>query len=322
MKKELKPSELAAKKEAENAAALEALRKRREKEHKKMEKSKGSHKQVGKSWVKDIWIFVLLTLLGVFMIAPIYLALVTSIKPIQELFIMPPKLYAITPTFENFKDLFVVANNSWVPFSRNVFNSFFVTILATVLHILFACTAAFVLAKCKFPGVNIINKIVVIALLFNSTVTYIMQYMVMASLGMINTYLALLLPLISTSMGLFLMIQSIGQIPDAMIEAAKVDGAGLLRICWGIVMPNSKPALMTIIIFKFQEAWNANGGSVVYDEALKTIPTVVQQIAAAGIARQGAIAASAVVLMIPPLAIFIAAQSNVMETMAHAGMKD
>ncbi|MBQ8786877.1 MAG: carbohydrate ABC transporter permease, partial [Oscillospiraceae bacterium] len=100
------------------------------------------------------------------------------------------------------------------------------------------------------------------------------------------------------------------------------DGAGLMRICWGIVMPNSKPAVMTIIIFQFQAAWNSNGGSLVYDEALKTIPTVVQQIAAAGIARQGAIAASAVVLMVPPLAIFIAAQSNVMETMAHAGMKD
>ncbi|MDE6596495.1 MAG: carbohydrate ABC transporter permease, partial [Oscillospiraceae bacterium] len=198
----------------------------------------------------------------------------------------------------------------------------FVTGAATALHVLCACTAGFVLAKCRFPGVKVINKIVVIALLFNSQVTYIMQYMVMARLGMINTYSALIMPLIATSMGLYLMIQSVGQIPDAMIEAAKVDGAGLLRICWGIVMPNSKPALMTIIIFQFQAVWNTNGGSIVYDEALKTMPTVVQQIAAAGLARQGAIAASAVVLMIPPLAIFIAAQSNVMETMAHAGMKD
>lgn len=322
MKKNLKPSELAAIREAENAAALEALRKRREKEHKKMEKSDGSNKRVGKSWRQDIWIFVLLTVLGSFMLLPIYIAIVTSIKPVQEIFIMPPKLYAIDPTFDNFKDLFQVANNSWVPFSRNVFNSIFITVIVTVLHVLFACTAAFVLAKCKFPGVNLINKLVVLALLFNSTVTYIMQYIVMAKLGMINTYWALLLPLIAGSMGLFLMIQSIGQIPDAMIEAAKVDGASLMKICWGIVMPNSKPALMTIIIFQFQATWNAAGGSVVYDEALKTIPTVVQQIAAAGIARQGAIAASAVVLMIPPLAIFIAAQSNVMETMAHAGMKD
>lgn len=235
---------------------------------------------------------------------------------------MPPKLYAMEPTGDNFRDLFKVANNSWVPFSRNIFNSIFVTVVATVFEVIFASTAAFVLSKCRFPGVNVINQIIVISLLFNSTVTYIMQYIVMAKLGMINTYSALILPLIPSSMGLYLMRQSIGQIPDAMIEAAKVDGAGLIRICWGIVMPNSKPALMTIIIFQFQAAWNSTGGSLVYDEALKTIPVVVQQIAAAGIARQGAIYASAVVLMIPPLAIFIAAQSQVMETMAHAGMKD
>ena len=321
-KKELKPSQIKAQMEAENAAALEALRKRREKEHRKMERSKGTNKQVGKSWKNDIGIFIVLALLGSFMLLPIYIAIVTSLKPVNEIFIMPPRLYAMDPTTDNFKDLFIVANNSWVPFSRNVFNSIFVTAAATLLHVVFACMAAFILAKCRFPGAKIINKIVVIALLFNSQVTYIMQYMVMAKMGMINTYSALILPLIASSMGLYLMIQSIGQIPDAMIEAAKVDGAGLMRICWGIVMPNSKPALMTIIIFQFQAAWNSNGGSLVYDEALKTIPTVVQQIAAAGIARQGAIAASAVVLMIPPLAIFIAAQSNVMETMAHAGMKD
>ncbi len=321
-KKEIKPSQIQAQIDAENAAALEALRKRREKEHRKMERSKGTNKRVGKSWVNDIWIFLLLTVLGLFMIAPIYLAVVTSIKPVQEIFIMPPKLYAMDPTGDNFKDLFTVANNSWVPFSRNVLNSVFVTVTATILHVVFACMASFILAKCRFPGVTLINKVVVIALLFNSTVTYIMQYIVMANLGMINTYSALIFPLIATSMGLYLMINSVGQIPDAMIEAAKVDGAGLMRICWQIVMPNSKPAIMTIIIFQFQAAWNSTGGNLVYDEALKTIPTVVQQIAAAGIARQGAIAASAVVLMIPPLAIFIAAQSNVMETMAHAGMKD
>lgn len=321
-KKELKPSQIQAQIEAENAAALEALRKRREKEHRKMEKSKGTNKRVGKSWTNDIGIFILLTFLGLFMIAPIYIAIITSIKPVQEIFIMPPKLYAINPTGDNFRDLFQVANNSWVPFSRNVLNSLFVTIAATVLHVIFACMASFILAKCRFPGVKLINKTVVIALLFNSQVTYIMQYIVMARLGMINTYSALILPIVASSMGLYLMINSVGTIPDAMIEAAKVDGAGLFRICWQVVMPNMKPAIMTIIIFQFQAAWNSTGGNLVYDEALKTIPTVVQQIAAAGIARQGAIAASAVVLMIPPLAVFIAAQSNVMETMAHAGMKD
>ena len=119
-RKDLKPSELAALQAEENAAALEALRKRREKEHKKMMRSKGSNKRVGKSWKNDVGIFLLLTITGLFMIFPIYLAVVNSIKPVQEVFLMPPKLYAMDPTFDNFKDLFKIANNSWVPFSRNI----------------------------------------------------------------------------------------------------------------------------------------------------------------------------------------------------------
>jgi ABC-type glycerol-3-phosphate transport system permease component len=321
-KRALLPSELAAQAAADNAAALEALRRRKAKEHARMERSKGTHKRVGKTWKNDIGIFIFLTLLGAFMIFPIYVAIITALKPINELFIMPPKIYVLDPTIDNFKDLMIVANNSWVPFSRNIFNSFLVTVVSTGLHVVFVCMASFVLAKCRFPGSVLINKVVVIALLFNSTVTYIMQYIVMAEMGMINTYAALVLPMIPTAMGLFLMIQSVGQMPDAMIEAAKVDGASLMRICWGIVIPNVKPALMTIIIFEFQAVWNSAGGNVVYDEALKTMPTVVQQIAMAGMSRQGAIGASAVVLMIPPLVIFVLAQGQVMETMAHAGMKD
>ena len=85
-------------------------------------------------------------------------------------------------------------------------------------------------------------------------------------------------------MNLFLMRQSMTQVPDAMIEAAKVDGADMFRICWQVVMPNQKPALMTVIIFSFQAAWNIQGGTLVFSESLKTLPTVVQQ---AGESRRG-----------------------------------
>jgi ABC-type glycerol-3-phosphate transport system permease component len=182
--------------------------------------------------------------------------------------------------------------------------------------------AAFVLAKCKFPGSKILNSIIVVALLYQSNVIYIMQYIVMAKLGMINTYWALILPSIASPMGLFLMRQSIGQVPDAMIEAAKVDGAGLFRICWQIVMPNQKPALMTLIIFAFQAAWNIQAGTVVFDESLKTLPTVVQQAASSGLARAGVAMAAAVFMLVPPIVVFMIAQKNVIETMAHSGIKD
>ena len=285
-------------------------------------KLKASNKQAGRKIGGSVAIFIFLLLLGLFMVLPIYLAIVMSIKPVEELFIFPPKLYAIEPTLENFGDMFAVLKSNQVPFSRYVFNSIFVTVTVTVAQCVFSSMAAFVLAKCKFPGSKIINSIIVVSLLYQSNVIYIMQYMVMAKLGMINTYWALILPAIASPMGLFLMRQSIGQVPDAMIEAAKVDGAGLFRICWQIVMPNQKPALMTLIIFALQAAWNIQGGTVVFDESLKTLPTVVQQAASSGLARAGVAMAAAVFMLVPPIVVFMIAQKNVIETMAHSGIKE
>lgn len=285
-------------------------------------KLKASNKRAGRRIGGSIAIFLFLTVLGLFMVFPIYLAIITSIKPVEELFIFPPKFYPMNPTLDNFRDMFRVLGQMWVPFSRYVWNSVFVTVVVTVAQCIVASMAAFVLAKRKFPGNGIINKIIVISLLYNSNVIYIMQYMVMSELNLINTTKALILPSIASAMGLFLMRQSMSQVPDAMIEAAKVDGANLFTTCWRIVIPNQKPALMTMSIFAFQGAWNIQGGSLVYDEAKKTLPTVVQQAASAGLARAGVAMAAAVFMLIPPVVFFMLAQKNVIETMAHSGIKD
>ena len=194
-------------------------------------KLKASNKRAGRRIGGSIAIFLFLTVLGLFMVFPIYLAIITSIKPVEELFIFPPKFYPMNPTLDNFRDMFRVLGQMWVPFSRYVWNSVFVTVVVTVAQCIVASMAAFVLAKCKFPGNGIINKIIVISLLYNSNVIYIMQYMVMSELNLINTTRALILPSIASAMGLFLMRQSMSQVTDAMIEAAKVDRAGLFRVC-------------------------------------------------------------------------------------------
>ncbi len=286
------------------------------------DKLKASNKQAGKKIGGTVAIFAFLTILGLFMALPIYLACVMSIKPVHELFVFPPKLYVIDPTLDNFRDMFATLSDMWVPFSRYVFNSVFVTICVTVAQCVFASMAAFVLAKGRFPGNKLLNNIIVISLLYQSNVIYIMQYIVMAQLGMINTYWALILPSVASPMCLFLMRQSMSTVPDAMIEAAKVDGANIFTICWKIVMPNQKPALMTMIIFAFQAAWNIQGGTLVYKESLKTLPTVVQQAASSGLARAGVAMAAAVFMLIPPIVVFMLAQKNVIETMAHSGIKD
>lgn len=289
---------------------------------KSTDKLKGTSRQAGRKHGGTIAVFILLLIMGLFMLLPIYLTIVMSLKPVEELFVFPPKLYTLRPTLDNFRDMFDVLKSNRVPFSRYVFNSVAVTVSVTVLQCFFASMAAFVLAKCKFPGSKFINSIIVVALLYQSNVIYIMQYIVMSKMGIIDTPLALIFPAVASPMGLFLMRQSISQIPDSMIEAAKVDGAGLFRICWQIVMPNQKPALMTLIIFAFQGAWNIQAGSVVFQEQYKTLPTVVTQAAASGLARAGVAMAAAVFMLIPPVIVFILAQRQVIETMAHSGIKD
>ena len=286
------------------------------------DKLKGTNRQAGRKKGGTIAIGFFLAILGLFMLLPIYLTIVMAVKPVEELFIFPPQLYTLRPTLDNFSDMFDALKSNRVPFSRYVFNSVAVTVSVTVLQCFFASMAAFVLAKCKFPGSKLINGIIVTSLLYQSNVIYIMQYIVMSKMGIIDNPLALILPAVASPMGLFLMRQSISQIPDSMIEAAKVDGAGLFRICWQIVMPNQKPALMTLIIFAFQAAWNIQAGSVVFQEQYKTLPTVVSQAAASGLARAGVAMAAAVFMLIPPVIVFVLAQRQVIETMAHSGIKD
>lgn len=299
-----------------------ARRRKKKKSIEQLKVRENKNKHVNGSVGGDIVIFLFLALLGIFMVFPIYYSIVQSIKPIEELFVFPPKLYVLNPTGKNFSDLFKVAAEYTVPLSRYIFNSIFTTIVICVFNVFVTCMAAFVLAKCRFPGDKLLNKIIVIALLFQSQATWIMQFLVYSKIHIIDTYFVLILPYIATAMNLYLMRQSMSTLNDSLIEAAKVDGAGLFRICWQIVVPNSKPAIMTILIFAFQQAWNINGGSVIYSEEYKTLPTIVQQISLAGLARQGVTFASAVLLLIPPLVVFLIAQGNVMETMANSGMKD
>lgn len=283
---------------------------------------KASNKPVVKRRFGNILVFILLFAAALFMILPIYLTVIMSIKPVQEIFVFPPKLYVSEPTLSNYTNMFRICSDESVPFSRYVFNSIYVTVVVTIIQVIFSSMIAFCLAKVKFPGAKLINSIIVISLLYQSNVIYIMQYIVLAKMGIVNSMAALILPSAASPICVFLMRQSISQMPDSIIEAAKVDGAGVFRICWQVVMPNQKPALMTLVIFAFQSAWNIQGGSVIFDESLKTLPTVVQQAASAGLSRAGVAMAAAVFMLVPPTVIFIIAQRHVIETMAYSGIKE
>lgn len=267
-------------------------------------------------------IAVFLIIVGVFMALPIVYSLVQSIKPLEEIFAYPPKFFVKNPTFDNYIQVYQLCQNLWVPLSRYVFNSLFISVFGTFVYVIIASAAAFPLSKHKFPGKALISAVIVWALLFRPEVTGVAQYMIISGLGMIDTYWSMLLPPLAGTFGVFLMIQFMETaIPESVLEAARIDGAGEYRIFYQIAMPSVKPAWLTLVIFTFQSFWNVTGVSYIYNESLKTLPSVLSNISSGGLARTGATSAVAVILLVPPIIIFIISQSSMTETMAHTGLK-
>ena len=267
--------------------------------------------------------FIFLCIIAAFMALPLLYVVSNAFKPLDEIFVYPPRLYVINPTLSNFKNLSSLMSQSWIPFSRYIFNSVFVTAVSTFLQIIFASMAAYVLEKREFPGKRIFFGTVVISLMFTATVTAIPNYIIMNSLNMVNTYFALILPAAASSMGLYLMKQFIAtSVPTVILEAARVDGASELRIFWRIVMPLVKPAWLTLIIFSFQSIWSTTGNGYIYTETLKPLNYALSQVVSGGVSRTGSAAAVAFIMLLPPLVVFIVSQSNILNTMASSGIKE
>ena len=280
--------------------------------------------QPNRSRAGDVGVAIVLIIFGCFFAFPLVYAINAAFKPLDELFIYPPKLFVRNPTTDNFSDLFLLLNKTGVvTFTRYMFNSIFVTAVGTAGHILVASMAAYVLAKYRFPGSRLFFSAVTVALMFTGYVISIPRYLIMANIGLINTYLAVIVPAFASPMGLFLMKQFMeSSIPDVLIEAAKIDGAKEGKIFVSIVMPLVKPAILTLMIFSIQALWNDAGTTFLYKDELKMLPFALQTVAAGGVARTGAGSAATLFMMILPLICFILAQSNIVETMASSGIKE
>lgn len=279
-------------------------------------------KKVNRSKTGNLVIFLALLLFGLYSALPLILAVLQSVKPLNELYLYPPRFWVESPTLDNFFSLIDLMTSSWVPFSRYVFNTIFISVAGTVGHVIIAALCAYPLAKHKVPGEKIIFGIIVYSLMVQPTVADIANYQTMAALHLVDTYWSVLIPAFGSSLGLYIMKNFIEVLPDSLLEAAKIDGAGEFRIFWRIVMPNAKPGWLTLAIFSFQTLWNGTNSTYIYSEELKTLSYALNQIVSGGIQRTGAGAAVAVVLMIVPIVFFILTQSNIMETMASSGMKD
>lgn len=271
----------------------------------------------------DTGITVMLTILGVFMFLPMFYVVIQSLKPNEELFYFPPRFFVQNPTFQNFKDLFKLMDDSWVPFSRYVFNTVLITVGGTLGNLILASLAAYAIAKVDFPGRNFFFGLIEKSLMFSSNVANITGFIIMSRLGMLDTYWALIIPACGSTLGLYLMKQFMDtNVTTAVLESARLDGASELRTFWSIAMPMVKPAWLTLIVYSFQGLWNTGSSIYIYSEQLKTLNYAISQIVAGGIVRTGASAASSVIMMIVPILIFVITQSNIIETMGSSGMKD
>lgn len=294
-----------------------------DKHDKRFKKSKyKKEKQLNRSAAGNGILFFFMFICGLFMSLPLVILVNNALKPLDEIFQYPQSIFVRNPTLTNFKDLFVVMSDSWVPFSRYIINTIIITGFGTVGHVVVASLAAYPLAKHKFPGKDFLFRIVVLSMMFSYQVTAIPMYMVVSYLGINNTHLAIILPLWQYGMGLYLMKQFMEQIPDSLMESAKLDGAKEFTIFWKIFMPNVKPAWLTLAVLQFQQAWGNTGSVYLRSEKLKPMQFALNQIAGGGAARQGVACAVAFIIALIPITFFLICQSQIIETMTSSGMKE
>ena len=271
----------------------------------------------------DAGITFVLTLMGIFMFLPMYYTVIQALKPLDELWMFPPRFYVMNPTARNFTDLFSLMSGNLVPFSRYIFNTVFTSVSGTVGNLFFSSMAAYAMAKIKFPGGKTMFKTVQTSLMFHSTVTGITCFILMSTFKMVDTYFAIIIPAWGTSLGLYLMKQFMeSNVTDAVLESARLDGASELRTFWTIAMPMVKPGWLTLIVYSFKDLWNAGASTYIHSEQLKSLNYAISQITAGGIKRAGASAAATVIMMLVPIMVFVVSQSNIIETMGSSGMKD
>ena len=259
------------------------------------------------------------------MILPILYIVSTAFKPISELYAYPPKFITLNLTTQNFKSLLEATSQTGIALGRYVFNSVLISCIVIVLSLLMSSLAAFAFSFIEFKGKKFLFMANQFAIMFIAIAVAVPRFIVINTLGITNTYLAHIIPLLAMPVGVFLLKQFIDQIPKELNEAAVMDGANRWQIYLRIILPNIKPALSTVAILTFQQVWNNTETSTLYvvDEALKTLPYYLNSLSfgTSSIASQGISAASSLIVFLPNIIIFIILQKQVMNTMAHSGIK-
>lgn len=282
---------------------------------------KSKKKNITLGWIS---VYTVMIVLLIFMAIPLVMIYVTSFKPIEELLIFPPRIYVVRPTFSNYSNLFTLLGEGDIPASRFLFNSILVTSASVYGTIWVSCMGAYAIEKVRMPGHKIIFRFVVWGLMFSPIAAQIPNYLMIQRMGIYNTYWALILPGIVIPMHLFLIKQFTSQVPDSIIESARIDGCSEFSVLSKIMMPMLRPAWTTVLVFGFFNSWNGTNNAIFYvnEQAMKTFPYFLTSIGGmSGLARLGEGMAAAAFMITPTILVYLIMQKKVIDTMAYAGIK-
>jgi ABC-type glycerol-3-phosphate transport system permease component len=268
--------------------------------------------------------YFILIPLGIFMILPVVMVINKAFKPLGELFAFPPTIFVKDPTMKNFRDLFALSGTTGVPMTRYLYNSIVITVLTVIINLLITVSAAYAFSKKKFRLKSAMFNVNQMALMFVATAVSVPRFIVIEQTGLMDTWLAHILPVIAMPVGLFLVKQFVDQIPNALVEAAVMDGAKDFKIIQKVIIPLTKPALATSVVLTFQAIWNSTEASnnFITNDTMKTLAFYLGSLSTNNsVAAEGMASAAAVLLFLPNLIIFIIMNTQVMNTMAHSGIK-
>ena len=270
-------------------------------------------------WRTPGWLYVVLTV-GLFLVVvPFIWMLVSSFKPEAEVRMVPPTWWPETVTTENYNRLF-----TQLDFPTYFMNSAIVALAVTAGNMIFCTMLGYALAKLDFPGKKALFAIVLGTLMVPGVVTFVPLFVLTTNIGLTNTLPGMILPFLAGPFGVFLMRQYILTLPDELIQAARVDGAGELRIFFVVILPLCGPAIATLGILTFLTSWNNFLWPLVVatSEDKYTLPVALALYAVGQNATQyGLLLAGSVVVVVPVLIVFLVLQRHIMQGIAMTGIK-
>ena len=272
----------------------------------------------GAIWARVIQ-YALLIIIALVAIIPIYWLLTASVKPSADIYEFPPEWIPTRLRWSNYADAWAAA-----PFGRLYINSFIVTITGTVLQICVAVLSAYAFSFLRFPAKKWLFFALLGAMMVPGHVVLLPNYMTIAQLGWVNTYLGLIVPGLGSVFATFLLRQHMLTLPGEVMEAAKVDGASHLRVLWSIVLPMSRPMIVTVMIIAMVDKWNDFIWPLITTSAanMRTLPVgLVMLKTAEGYTNWGAVMAATVFVVVPVLIVFFFAQRHIIAGLTQGATK-